>query len=111
MTSDKICFICGTRHDIGKHHIIPKAIVGNRFVPNNTMPVCDHCHKGIHEGGGFLPNTKGWKKLRSPVGRAKEMYQLEAIQKEVIHNYIIQRVETIQQYKNWLDFKKWCDHV
>lgn len=45
------CHICGTYHATAIHHIIGRANPLLRYDIVNLLPVCDDCHRKIHDKG------------------------------------------------------------
>jgi 5-methylcytosine-specific restriction endonuclease McrA len=41
------CYFCGSTDNIQLHHIIPKRL-GGTSDPENLIPLCDNCHKKLH---------------------------------------------------------------
>ncbi len=46
-----ICHICGTRSATAVHHIIGRANPVLRYDVTNLLPVCNECHRAIHDKG------------------------------------------------------------
>lgn len=53
ISKEKICYFCGTKRDLTKHHIIPKELLKFAKPYNHTLGetewLCDDCHKKFHE--------------------------------------------------------------
>jgi hypothetical protein len=43
------CHVCGCRQATAIHHIIGRANKILRYSPINLLPVCDECHRDIHD--------------------------------------------------------------
>lgn len=80
ITSEKECWVCGSTKSLTNHHAIPKRMSPKR---NALIPICDKCHKTIHEKdiNGFLTMLSrledGTRKLGKEVGLLRSRINTE----------------------------------
>ena len=60
---DRVCFTCGTRHDLTIHHIKPRRH-GGKTELKNLMALCGNCHDYVEQQDMEYPEIIKYKKQR-----------------------------------------------
>jgi len=56
------CYLCGSKHNINVHHIIPRTR-GGKDIASNLVPLCRECHRKAHNN--TFSNIHGLNELLS----------------------------------------------
>jgi len=73
------------------------------------MPVCRKCHDGIHLT--LIPGSSHWIKIQRRVITIQNKIEWRLFQHDVIQFTIIDRLDDILKYKEFLEFKAWKNQM